>query len=394
METIERPQPQIIRGSAKRTPLAWRNIVHNKVTMLISIAAVAFAVLIMFMELGFLNGLYDSQTGALQFLRADLVMVSSGLHIFNTHDTFPRPRLQQAAGFKGVKGAYPLYMEDLASDLRNPATGIKNGIRVFGFDPSDPIFVSRDLNRLVDPLRERMTILFDRASRSFFGPLTTGTSTELADRAVKVAGTFDLGPDYYYDGNVLTSIDTFFTLFPFRQRNDVFVGVIQLEHGASADSVLDELRRQIGPDVEVLKKAEIVAREKATWQKATPAGYVFTMGVAVGFVIGIFICYQILYTDISDHLPQLATLKALGYQNRDLVRLVLTQAVLLGALGFLPAVIMTFGLYSILTIITGIVTKLTLARVALVFVLTLGMCLVSGLLAVRKALAVDPAELF
>jgi putative ABC transport system permease protein len=143
-----------------------------------------------------------------------------------------------------------------------------------------------------------------------------------------------------------------------------------------------------------MRKSDIVAREKTKWQKSTPAGYIFTMGVAVGFLIGVFICYQILYTDISDNLPQLATLKALGYHNRDLVRLVLTQAALLGMLGFFPAVVMTFGLYSTLTAITGIVTKLTIARVALVFILTLGMCFVAGLLAVRRAIAVDPAELF
>ena len=110
-----------IRDRARRTPLAWRNIVHNKVTMLISIAAVAFAVVIMFMELGFLNGLYDSQTGVLEFFDADLVMVSGALHIFNAHETFPRSRLQQAAGFEGVRGAYPVYVED--SSLPIPQSG-------------------------------------------------------------------------------------------------------------------------------------------------------------------------------------------------------------------------------------------------------------------------------
>ena len=393
MATVQDAQPRIP-WRARRTPLAWRNVVHNKVTLVISAAAVSFAVLIMFMELGFLNGLYDSQTGALQFLRADLVMVSSNLHIFNTHETFPRSRLEQAGSVKGVKGAYPIYVEDTVSDLRNPKTGLKNGIRVLGFDPRHPIFESRAISKLADRLRAPMTVLFDETSRSFFGALSTGATTELADRAVTVAGTFDLGPDYYYDGNILTSTDTFFTLFGHRNRDDLFVGVIQLEENASPDSVLRELSRAQWPDVEVLKKSAIVAREKATWQKATPAGYIFTMGVAVGFVIGIFICYQILYTDISDHLAQLATMKALGYQNRDLVRLVLTQAVLLGMIGFMPAVVMTVGLYSLLTAITGIVTKLTLGRIAFVFALTLGMCFVSGLLAVRKALAVDPAELF
>lgn len=381
-------------GSWHRTPLAWRNLVHNKLTLLISTAAVAFAVFIMFMEVGFLNGLYDSQTGAFRALRANLVMVSRSLHISNTHENFPLVRLQQAAGFAGVKGAYPIYVEDPSSDLRNPATGGKNAIRVFGINPSDPIFESRALNRMLERLRTHMTVLFDRQSRAFLGRFEDGTRTELADRSVTVAGTFDLGPDYYYDGNVLTSVDTFFTLFPHRQRGDVFVGVIQLERDAAPERVLRELRSRAPADTVVLRKADLVAREKATWQRSTPAGYVFTMGVAVGFVIGIFICYQILYTDISDHLPQLATMKALGYQNRELVRLVLTQAVLLGLIGFVPAVLMTFGLYGILTALTGIVTTLTIARVALVFALTIGMCFVSGLLAVRKALAVDPAELF
>ncbi len=393
MATVQDAQPQIP-WRARRTPLAWRNVVHNKVTLVISAAAVSFAVLIMFMELGFLNGLYDSQTGAFQFLKADLVMVSSNLHVLNTHETFPRSRLEQAGGVQGVKGAYPIYIEDSVSDLRNPGSGVKNDIRVLGFDPRHPIFQSRTITSLVDRLRTPMTILFDETSRSFFGSFSTGVTTELADRAVTIAGTFDLGPDYYYDGNVLTSIDTFFTLFSHRNRDDVSVGVIQLDENASPDSVLRELSRARWSDVEVLKKSAIVVREKATWQKATPAGYIFTMGVAVGFVIGIFICYQILYTDISDHLAQLATMKALGYQNRDLVRLVLTQAVLLGMIGFMPAVLMTFGLYSLLTAITGIVTKLPLGRIAFVLALTLGMCFVSGLLAVRKALAVDPAELF
>lgn len=378
----------------RRTPLAWRNIVHNQTRMIVSIAGVSFAVLIMFMELGFLNGLYDSQSAALELFRGDLIMVSRALHILNTHEPFPRARLQQAAGVHGVEGVYPVYMEDVASDLRSASTGISNGIRVFGIDPDAPVIQRRTPGATIDRLHTPMTILFDRQSRRIFGSVKTGDVTELGDRRVTVAGMFDLGPDYYYDGNILTSIDTFFTIFPHRQRDDLFLGLIQLRDDASADEVMNTLKTVEHPDVEVWKKADLIDREKATWRRATPAGYVFVMGVAVGFAIGIFICYQILFTDISDHLAQLATLKALGYHSRAVVRLVLTQAVMLGGLGFVPAVLMTLGLYSLLTAITGIVTTLTFSRVALVFVLTLAMALVSGLLAVRKALAADPADLF
>jgi putative ABC transport system permease protein len=383
-----------VRSWADRTPVAWRNIVHDKVKMILSIAAVAFAVIIMFMELGFLNGLYDSQTSALEFFDADLVMVSRALQIFNGHETFDRARLVQTAALDGVKGVYPIYVEDTLSDLRDLTSGISHNTRVIGFDGQDAIFRSREANRLIERLRTRMSILFDRKSRSFVGTLRTGTVTELADRAVTVVGIFALGPDYYYDANVLASGETFFRLFPNQSRSEVFLGLIQLKRGASADAVLSELQQRIGPDVEVIKKSDMVSREKGSWRKSTPAGYIFTMGVVVGFVIGVFITYQILYTDIADHLPQLATMKALGYRNRDLALLVLQQALLLGMLGFVPAVIMTFLLYSALTIITGIITKLTLARIALVFSLTLGMCFVSGLLAVRKAMTADPAELF
>jgi putative ABC transport system permease protein len=383
------------RGSGRtRTPLAWRNLTHDKPSLALSTMAVAFAVLIVFMELGFLNGLYDSQTALIQALRADLVMVSRALHILNSHETFERSRLEQVAGIDGVERVSPVYIEDRLSGLRNPADGSINTIRVLGIDVNDRVFHDDSLTRGIDRLHAPMSLLFDRRSRSFFGAHDEGTTAELAERQVAVAGTFDLGADYYYDGNVLTSAETFFTLFPRRTRDEVALGVIHLEGRASTAAVLRQLRAAIGPDVDILTKADLVEREKAKWRQATPAGYVFTMGVAVGFVIGVFICYQILYTDIADHLRQLATMRALGYQDGQVVRLVLRQATLLGMLGFFPAVAAAFGLYAALTALTGITTVLTAGRVALVFALTLGMSLVSGLLAVRKALTADPADLF
>ena len=393
MNGAEHPLPAV-RRSARRTPLAWRNIVHHKPTMLISSAAVAFAVVIMFMELGFLNGLYDSQTGLLRELNADLVIVSRALHQLNTHDTFPRSRLLQAAAIDGVASVWPVYFEDRLAELRNRADGTNHGLRVIGVDADAQAFADRRTKELCERLRRPMSVLVDSRSRSFFGPLDVGMQTELANRRITVVGAFNLGPDYYYDGNVLASSDTFFTLFPNQSRDQVALGLIRLHPHASERAVLDALRGVIGPEGEAMTKAEIIARERASWQRATPAGYVFTMGVVVGFVIGVFICYQILYIEITDHLPQLATLRAMGYQDGALVRLVLTQSALLGLLGFVPAIFVAAGLYSVLTALTGIVTKLTLARVALIGVLTLGMCLVSGVLAVRKALEADPAELF
>ena len=381
--------------SGGRTPLAWRNVTHNKVTLLVSASAVAFAVLIMFMELGFLNGLYDSQTGLMRNLKADFVMLSRAQHTLVAHETFPRSRLLQAAAITGVAEVHPVYIEDRPALFRNPQDGRENGIRVVAVDPRADIFSHPEIAEKMPLLETPLHVLFDRRSRPFYGRVEAGEKTEIARRDIVVAGTFDLGADYYYDGNVIASEDTYFRLFPLQRVDRASLGLIRLAPGADASNTLAALKRALEDDeVEILTRAEVVRREEAVWRKATPAGYVFMMGVMVGFVIGVIICYQILYTDISDHLPQIATMKALGYHGRDLVGLVLRQALLLGVLGFVPALFLTQALYAALTGMTGIVTELTLSRVLLVLALTLAMCVVSGLLAVRRALAADPAELF
>jgi len=359
------------------TLLPWRNLFHDKRRTSISIAAVAFAIAIMFMELGFLNGLYDSQTGAAAFLRADLIMVSRAWHALTSRETFPRSRLEQLRGVQAVKAVYPIYI-----------TGTRNNIRVIAFAPGNDIFQDDKMNVLSRALRQPLTVLFDWRSRRLFGPIGAETRTELADRAVTVVGTFDLGADYRYDGNVLVSADTLFQLFPNQNRDAVFLGLIQLHPGYSMTETMHQVNNRVGSDVQVVTKDELIAREKAIWQKTTAAGYIFEMGVAVGFIIGVFIIYQILYIEISDHLPQLATLKAIGNGNGYLMWLVLAQAALLTLLAI------TSVLYAILTATTGVVTRLTVFRVGVVLILTSSMCIAAGLLAVRRVIMLDPAELF
>jgi len=376
------------------TLLPWRNLFHDKRRTSISIAAVAFAIAIMFMELGFLNGLYDSQTGAAAFLRADLIMVSRAWHALTSRETFPRSRLEQLRGVQAVKAVYPIYIEDKFSLFRNSITGTRNNIRVIAFAPGNDIFQDDKMNVLSRALRQPLTVLFDWRSRRLFGPIGAETRTELADRAVTVVGTFDLGADYRYDGNVLVSADTLFQLFPNQNRDAVFLGLIQLHPGYSMTETMHQVNNRVGSDVQVVTKDELIAREKAIWQKTTAAGYIFEMGVAVGFIIGVFIIYQILYIEISDHLPQLATLKAIGNGNGYLMWLVLAQAALLTLLAFIPAVAITSVLYAILTATTGVVTRLTVFRVGVILILTSSMCIAAGLLAVRRVIMLDPAELF
>jgi putative ABC transport system permease protein len=114
----------------------------------------------------------------------------------------------------------------------------------------------------------------------------------------------------------------------------------------------------------------------------------------VGFVVGVVICYQILSSDVSDRLPEYATLKALGYNNRYIVGVVMSQAVFLGMVGFVPGLAASAALFLLMGEVTGLPMKLTVLRCVIVLGLTVGMCMVSGIIALRKVRNADPAEVF
>jgi putative ABC transport system permease protein len=114
----------------------------------------------------------------------------------------------------------------------------------------------------------------------------------------------------------------------------------------------------------------------------------------MGFVVGVVICYQILSADISDHLSEFATLKAIGYSNSYLTGVVLQEAVFLAVLGFVPGLVISYLLYGLLGQNTGLPLRLNVWRTGLVLVLAVAMCMCSALLAVRKVHQTDPAEVF
>jgi putative ABC transport system permease protein len=147
-------------------------------------------------------------------------------------------------------------------------------------------------------------------------------------------------------------------------------------------------------DVLVMTKADFAAREKAYWNSATPIGYVFAFGAIMGLVVGAIIVYQILFADVSEHLREYATLRAIGYRNRFVSGIVMQQAAILAVLGYLPGLLASWLLYRSAADATRLPLHLTSERALTVFLLTLGMCALSGFLALRKVRRLDPAEVF
>jgi len=243
-------------------------------------------------------------------------------------------------------------------------------------------------------------VLFDDTSRPEYGSIAQlfrqkqEVITEVEERRIRVVGLFSLGASFAADGNIVTSDLNFLRIFPRRDKGLIDIGIVQLQPGANIQNVLTDMRQEFSDDVTILSKQEFIDFEKNYWQTSTAIGFVFTLGTVMGFVVGTVIVYQILYTDVSDHLPEYATLKAMGYTNRYLLMVVFQEALILAILGYIPGMVIASGLYGLTKAATRLPMTITLTKTITILILTIIMCCVSGAIAVRKLKAADPADIF
>ncbi|MCS6960345.1 MAG: ABC transporter permease DevC [Pseudanabaenaceae cyanobacterium SKYGB_i_bin29] len=391
-------RPNFFTKWLKRTPVAWLQLMREKNRLLVAIAGITFADFLMFMQLGFQDALYDSCRTPYQALDTDIVLASSDYKtIARTESTF-RSRLYQAQGIPGVKSVTPVYLD--VAKWRNPLTREARTILVFGVNPDHAPFLDPEIKANLHKVRPLNALLFDRASRSEFGPIPQMFSqqrtvqTELGVRLVTVTGLFSLGASFAFDGNVIVSDTTFHNIFPNRHPDRMDLGLIRLQPGADVKKVQAQLRQFLPPEVLVLTKAEMAEVEVRYWAESTPIGFIFGLGVGIGFVVGVAIVYQILYSDVVDHLSEYATLKAMGYSNLSLLSILFQEALLLAVLGYIPSLFISIGFYQLTRIATFLPMGMSLAKASLVFGLTVLMCLSSAAISSQKLLAADPADIF
>ena len=382
-----------------RTPLAWKNLTHDRKRLALAVGGIGFAVLLMLMQLGFRGALFDSTLALPRRFDADIVLMHTNRYTLTVRQKFPRRYLDLARSAPAVVSATPLYFESNLSNWKLVGQPVGPPIRVLGFDPKNPPLLIPAVESQAARLLQNDTVLFDRMSKEDFGDLRIGDVAELNGRQVRVVGDYVLGTDFADDGTVLCSDRTFNSIFysylPAEQGlNEADFGLIRLQDGVDVSAVRDEIDALLPPDVHVMTKQQFLDTEYQFWDTATPIGYIFALGTVMGFIVGMIICYQILFSDIADHMREFATLKAMGYRPRYFVSLVLQEALLLSAFGFVPGLAAGMALYQIVTVATGLQVTMTATRLVGVVILTATMCVISGVLTMRKVVTSDPAELF
>ncbi len=383
-----------------RIPLAWRNLVHNKMRTLVAVTGVAFAVVLVFMQLGFQGAVVTTATLIYQKLDFDVLVRSADYLHFSDARSFPQNRLPLAASAPGVKAVVPFYVQ--MNQWHNREDGLRRAILVMGVDPANPGLAPSELRNEVPRLVRSDYALIDRESDDAFGPVNgerfgdqdLGRRVYVGEATLRLVGHYALGSGFAADGALVTSDRGFAQINPARTLNDVTFGLVKTESGADPTSVVEGLRRRLPPDVEVLTRDDVEQRETRHWLSDTPIGMIFQMGAWIAVIVGVAIVYQVLSSDVEAHAKEYATLRAMGYSDRKLAKVVLGEAIILALLGFFPGLLAALILYQTTSLLASIPIDMTLARTLGVLLLTVGMCAASGVAALRKIWFADPAELF
>jgi putative ABC transport system permease protein len=382
-----------------RVPLAWRNLVADKRRLLRSSAGIAFAVLLMLVQLGFEQAFFDASLASVRQLDGDLFVENASKYRFGTRDPFAHREFDAIRGVLGNASVAPLYADWQEFFWTSPTDGKPHLVRVFAFDPdAPPVFLLSAIADQQAKLKTEGAVLVDRDSRRFLGMQNPPAETKLNDQTVHIAGSFALGPDFMSDGTVVMSDRLFAKLLPGNREAvaslPVETAVIKLKPGEDLAGAKQRLISALPPTLSVMTKAEIVEFEREFQAKLSSAAPIFWLGTLVGFAVGALISYQIIYSDLSDRLPQYATLKGIGYRTSYLVGSVLRQAILMGLAGYLPAWLLCLAVYRAVGAIALLPMRMTLQLTVISLALTLGMSLLAGGLAVRRVIAADPAEIF
>ncbi|MFZ9738484.1 MAG: ABC transporter permease DevC [Prochlorotrichaceae cyanobacterium] len=383
-----------------RTPLAWHNLTSEPRRLVTALSGVSFSVVLIFVFLGFKNGLYDSQVQLIKSLNGDIFILNRIKYTMFIPEQFARRRLYQAQAFDGVEDAYALYIE--LGNWKNPLTNRTRSLRVLAFNLNEPVLELPELQHYRSQLNQPWTALLDRRSRAEVGPQTPGLKTELSDLQVQLLGTFTLGTDFSAgDGNVIMSDQNFVRYFgdlgpevDSRSLETIDIGLLQVQPEVDVDRLAQQIAQTLPNDVSVLTREQFITQELTYWRENTNIGFVFSLLSSLSFVVGVILVYQILYTDVADHWSEYATLKAIGYSNQRLLWIVMQEALILSVIGFIPGFLISSLLYDLIAGATGLVLQLTLQRILNIYIATIAMCVISGSLAMRKVLTTDPAEVF
>ena len=383
---------------SQRIGLSWLQLRHERMKLFAAVSGVMVSVVLMWMQLGLMTALFESAVVFHSSLDGELVVIHSHYEHLLHSKAFSGRLLHRLRGSPDTEQVHSIYLAP--AEWKNPWNGEMRSLLCYGIETSGVSINLPGVAENLSKIKQTNAFLYDRLARPRFGDVLGANDQqqfiepEVNQRKVFLSGVMDVGASFGVDGNIVVSHANFLRLFPERKSGQIDVGVVKLKPGTSVEAAQQEFQAMLGKGVRVLTRDQFREVELAYWGEATPIGIIFTAGAAVGFFIGFIVVYQILYTDVTNHLPQYATMKAMGFSSGYLCRLVLEQSVQLAMLGFIPGTVLAALMYRGQKEVTQLPMVMEPSRGVVLAVVTILMCVCSGMLAIRKLSSADPADVF
>lgn len=381
-----------------RLPIGWLQLSHNRTRLTAAIAGVAFANLLVFVQLGILGALNGTTTAAYKMFDADIMLSSTDANTLTDGSNIARQRLFQALGVPGVADGTPLFIANLEWQRSD---GAFSTLQTFGIPAEAGHFLMPAVAGDFDALRLEDRVVIDNGTRGVpRGALDDVSAAtpyffEANGRTLSAIGTLSIGGGFAADGTLFASDQTFLRLFGSRSSGAPNHILLKVGDGIDPAVVVERLRTVLPEaSVKVNTMEDAAAADLAYQTTERPTGIIFGFGVLIGVLVGIVIVYQILSTDVADHLKEYATFKAMGYGQPFFLGIVFEEAVILAVFGFVPGLLVSMGLYAGMSAATGLPMEMDTARAVAVLLGTLLACTLSGAIATRRLAGADPADLF
>lgn len=370
--------------------LALKSLVHDKLRFLITVAGVAFAVTLVFVQVGLFEGLLSNSSVTIEHFNADLWVTSHNTPNVDFAHTFPDGYVERVRSVAGVQQADNLIIWFMQLSLPN---GAQEGTEVYALEdfPRWGVPWNVESGDLGD-LKRGMYMFLDDSAKKRYGPFAVGEYREVMDHRLKIIGrthdalSFTTTPITFMDYGLARSLNAQ-TL----GGRTTYI-LVKLAPGADAAAVKAEIQRRL-PYNDVYTKAEWAARSKRYWVQSTGLGLNMYLTVFLGVLVGIVVVAQTLYTSTMEHIKEFGTVKAIGGGNGDIYRILIKQASIAAVAGFAVGAAMT---RLIQPGIAKIDLKLLISPLfgVVVFFGTLLMCLSASLISFRKVAGIDPAMVF
>ncbi len=369
--------------------VALRMFFHDRGKSILAVSGVAFAVTLVFVQVGLFQGLLRNATVTIDHADADVWITSKNVPNIDFPHYFPDSRVNRVRSVPGVVRADNLFLAYVGIQL---PTGAEETVIVYGVDdPSAWNLPWAMLEGSAEGVRTGRTMLLDDSATRRFGPFRIGEHRELFGHRLEIVGRTREALSF-------TTMPLAFTSF--RQGQELQESLFQdrtayiLVKVADADakSVAEELRKRL-PYNDVFTRDEWSDRTRSYWVVSTGLGMNMALTVFLGILVGVTVVAQTLYAATLDHLREFGTLKAIGATSGHVCGLVAVQATAAALLGYVLAIPVVALLRQAARSL-GLEIVLTPALAVQTLAGCLLLCLVASLLTFRRIATIDPAMVF